>query len=597
MHLGKEYYLLLGLLALCLSYVMFTGQQYFSALAMDGLFLLAIIAVAAFLIPYLDHHIEKKPSVFFFMLVLTVVIAVLEYSYLLLYPGVITAIGFEAVLLAVSVSLSIAALHHLAKRLEKTDGLRCALYAIAALALVALAAYSVMYVSTGIQWNGVDEVAFNYYAGYLLLHGQNPYTASMAPILAEYNIVPTVQLNGQYETAYDYPALSFLAFLPIPLLGIKNMLSFTYVTIFLTLVSGFIIYRRSGLDRKALIPLAGWFVATFSLVGVGSQYLAIPIFLLLAYLLRQRAWLSGVMLGLAASTLQLAWFALPFFYVLAFKEHGKRHALYGIAATAAVFLAINGYFMLASPASISNIFSLFGLSKLVLYGTNIMQIISYYALPYWYSAFISVMCYSFVLALYFFYTKTLKPLLAIVPMMIFFLSWRNITIYGLPFIAILLAVYFWKDDHACRDMISSKYPMLCAVVALVAIGVTTAIFAHQSYLESSKGLHITAATPIISVQSGYYGEQFGLLGIKVTLNDTLRTAGNVSFYVVSRDPANAQYLLADEFNASGYGTVSNYTLNYSLGLVGSQTSLVIFAFNKDYITSKTLNLTTLYQLP
>jgi len=33
-----------------------------------------------------------------------------------------------------------------------------------------------------VPWNGVDELAANYYSAYLTLHGINPYISSMQPI-------------------------------------------------------------------------------------------------------------------------------------------------------------------------------------------------------------------------------------------------------------------------------------------------------------------------------------------------------------------------------------------------------------------------------
>src|SRR4029077_15454066 len=101
---------------------------------------------------------------------------------------------------------------------------------------------------------------------------------------------------------------------------------------------------------------------------------------------------SAIFIGLAASTIQLSWFALPFLYILILREHGGKVLLKSIAISGVTFLLVNLYFIILSPFStIGNIFALFGLTKLPFYGANIMQFfVAFYPVPYWYSVFVSV---------------------------------------------------------------------------------------------------------------------------------------------------------------------------------------------------------------
>ena len=86
-------------------------------------------------------------------------------------------------------------------------------------------------------------------------------------------------------------------------------------------------------------------------------------------------------------------------------------------------MAIGCYFIIISPrAFVDGIFGIFGLGKLSLYGPNVMQLFeSYYYVAGWYPAAISAITLLTALVLYYFYTKTLKPLVAVLPAMIFFL--------------------------------------------------------------------------------------------------------------------------------------------------------------------------------
>lgn len=592
--LVKHWYLLLGLFALCISYVMFTGEQYFSIAAMVVLFILAIIAALLFLLPHLYPRKSENPKIFFSFLIAIIILTVYEYAFNLVPGQALLQIGYELMLLLIATGISIYGIYKLPGLLGKRSGAKRAVYAFLCLAAISFLAYAVMYIINTVQWQGVDEVAFNYYAAQLLVNGQNPYSVSMLPILSQYHVQPTVLLNGGYELSYDYPALSFMAFFFLPLLGITNFLSFTYLTILFTVIAAFVLYERSERSKNLLIPLAGWFVATYALVGVASQYLAVPIFMLFAYLYRSRPLVCGVLLGLGASTIQLTWFALPFFFVLSYREKGVNAMLQSALAAAAVFAIVNVPFVISDPSAASNIFGLFGLNKLPFYGTNIMQfIVAWYPLPYWYSVFISGAALATTLALYFFYTKTLKPLIAIVPMMIFFLSWRNITIYGLPFIAILLAVYFWRDHHDYNDLIKNTSPILYSLAGLVIASVVVAMAAHQSYIDS-QSLQISKIVPVISVQSGYSGQSFGLIGLRAVVNSTFDTQENVSFLVVSRGPNNEQYFLSGMLNkTSAPHSMENYTVGYGLPLINSNTQIEVFAFSQDYIASRAVNFSSL----
>ncbi|MDE1825906.1 MAG: hypothetical protein KGH61_05345 [Candidatus Micrarchaeota archaeon] len=588
----KEYYIALGIIALCLSYIFFTNQQYLSIFGMAGIFALAVLAAFLFVIPSIyPRMIEKQVYLYASTLVL-VSLGAYEYLFDLLPLGTFGTILHVSALIGIATIISVAGIYLIARWAYKQKGAKSQLVVFAGLVVVALLAYSVMYVVNHVQWNGVDEVGYNYYAAYLLVHGQNPYGVSMEPILAQRGIFPTVQLNGTYEFRYDYPALSFLAYLPIPLLGITSFFSFIFLVVLFTIIASYIVYCKSSGEKRILIPLAVWIVVSYALIGVATQYLAVSILLLLAYLYRSRPLVSGLALGLSASTIQLVWFALPFFYVLTYRKRGSKGMLAQVLATLAVFILINVYFLVSYPGAIRNIFDIFGLGSLTTYGSNIMQFaVAFYQLPAWYSAFISIISFAVLLSLYYVYTSTLRPIFVVVPMMIFFLSWRNISIYGLPFIPILLAVYASREKEP-KDIVRGRLPIAICLAALVAIGMAVAILAHQAYA-SQPGIRIGSVLPILSVQQGYSGMQFSMIGLRILVNNTSSDNEPISFYIVSRSPNNSEYILRSTLNESMAHSISNYTVDFQLALVDNSTRIFVEAFSPDYTASKALNLMNL----
>jgi uncharacterized membrane protein len=592
---------------LSLSYVLFTNQQYFSIASMIITLAIAAAAFAVFLFAYgytssgsLHPSIKTDRKIVLLLIVITAFV-IFEIAFNGL--GTLTLGQLLPVLLLVfgGVGISIAGIYLLKRLTKNLSSYKLCIAVIIGAAIITAFAYGVMYGIRTVSWNGIDELAFDYYASYLFVHGTNPYTVSMQPILQQRNIFPTVQLNGTFEYAYDYPTLSFLPYSFMPLLGISDFLVFVVFAVFCSILAAFAVYRKSGYNNLALIPLAVWLVASYTLIGVSNQYLAVSVILLFAYLERKRPLLLGLLLGIAASIIQLVWFAIPFFFVLSLRENGSEHMLKCIGAAAAAFIIINSYFIIISPLIFAkNIFEVFGLTKLVFYGPNIVQLlVSHYPIASWYSAAISVITLLAALVLYYFYTKTLKPMIAVLPAMIFFLSWRNISIYGLPFIPIILAIYYVHDkdtEHKLVDLIKSKRQLIYSVAILTVLFVAMAVYSHATYTKKDL-LKVNTITPILYGQAGFTGP-FSLGGIRVNVVNNGNAIEPISFYVVSRNPSGQDYILSQSMNATMGppillpGTSYNYTLPYQLPLVNNNTKIYIFAFSPDYVAAKeyTINL-------
>ena len=217
---------------------------------------------------------------------------------------------------------------------------------------------------------GTDEVAFDQYAAELLRHGANPYTHSLLPALQRFLVPPiyhTYLLSGGEVSRFSYPALSFLAYIPALLLGVRQQAAvFTDIAAW---AAAFLFLWRllpAGLGWAAAL-LLGFLTYVNFVVGGVTDALFMP-FLFLALWRWDRyhdpeepgvaRWLSPVALGLAAAVKQTPWFIVPFLLVGLAHEGRARGgrawltlpARY-LAVAAIPFAAVNLPFVVVNPAA------------------------------------------------------------------------------------------------------------------------------------------------------------------------------------------------------------------------------------------------------
>lgn len=589
--------LMLGLVDLSFSYAyfLFTNQQYFSIVAMAFILILALLSAVLFVVPF---YYRKNGKMLKRLLLASLIISIP----IIAYEHFFSNISFNATSAAIAgiAVASIAALISLLGIIAAGHALRSSnmrRYAVTLIAIIVSASFS-FFVMKGLasaKWNAVDEVAYNYYAASLFVNGSNPYAVSMQPILAARGISPTVLLNGTYEYSYDYPALSFLAFTPIPLLGIRALFIFVFVLVLISTVSGFLVYYNAGFNRNVLPPILLWLSISFALIGevngVSIHYLAIALFLLLAYVFRRRHLLSGVFLGLAASTIQIAWLAIPFFYALALRSYGSKAFYQTLVATISVFFAINGYFMVSSPSFMTNVFGLLLFNQAAPFGPNIMQFLMvFYPVTLWYPAFVSAIALLSLLCLFYAYTRSLLPLISVAPSAVLFLTWHNIAFYTLPYFPLLLAVCYDEKAAVKAGLLRDKKPLLYVSLGIILIAMIACVYSHGIYVHSENRIAINNVEPIIRVTYGANGYQFGLEGFN--LNFTYYGGGNgtVSFYLVGRNPTFTGYVLGSAVHSFEPGVAYDYNLGYTIPYINNSTKLMLFLFDKNYIVSREINL-------
>jgi uncharacterized membrane protein len=584
-----------------ISYFLFTGQQYFSAITLFMIIIVALSSSVVFVLAYrysssgrLVSNVWVDRQIIIFLAVISILAIYVAY-YDAAGPAIYNSIPIILLLVSIGVLVSILGIYAIRKITKNMRSYALWLAVVLCSLVIASAAYATMYSLRHVNWGGIDELAFNYYASYLFVHGTNPYVASMQQILQQRNIYPTVQLNGTFEYAYDYPALSFVPYVFMPLFKVTNFFTFILMVIFLTVIMAYYIYRKSEFNKLVLLPIGVWLFVTYTLVGTVNQYLAVSVLFLIAYVERKRVVVSGILLGLAASIIQLVWFAIPFLYILLYRENGGKNLVKCIGATLLAFAIVNSYFLIISPkVFINNVFLVFGLNKLVFFGPNIMQfLVAFYPVAQWYSATISIVALLAFLALFYIYTDTLKPFIAVVPIMIFFLAWRNISIYGIPFIPVIIAIYYVNEKDKVADLLRDRRPILYSVAALAVVFAVLAVIAHGQYVKADE-LRIGTITPIIYGQQGpiVNGQStivgpYSLGGLRINVKNNANYTQPVSFYVISRNPNNYDYILSSQLNMTIPARAStNYTLQYRLPAVSNGTKLYIFAFSQYYTTSR-----------
>ena len=195
-----------GIANLCLAYVLFTYQQLFSPYAMLAILILPVLSLLLFLF---SDTLSKKPLYLVLAISLVVIISLFSLAYIHAAPNAYLNVARVFLLVTLASSISLLFIYFAGKVHAGRFGFGI-LYTLLLIILGSALAYISMYGFSNIQWNGVDELAANYYSAYLTLHGVNPYTSSMQPIYNARHVFPTVLLNGSYEDFYAYPALSFL---------------------------------------------------------------------------------------------------------------------------------------------------------------------------------------------------------------------------------------------------------------------------------------------------------------------------------------------------------------------------------------------------
>ena len=143
--------------------------------------------------------------------------------------------------------------------------------------------------------------------------------------------------NVEFEERLSYPALSVVLIAPWVALGWDSNVLYLLC---LLAAMGLVLVRCPPGSRPFV--LTGLFAAAsleaFTVGGSADLLYALP--LVAAWLWRERGW-SGLLLGIAIATKQIAWFFIPFYLIAVLARQGARTAVRRGAEAAAVFIVAN----------------------------------------------------------------------------------------------------------------------------------------------------------------------------------------------------------------------------------------------------------------
>lgn len=154
-----------------------------------------------------------------------------------------------------------------------------------------------------------------------------------------------VGTNEEFVWRPSYPALSFLLIVPAVAVGLDT----NYLYVGCLLVAMILVTARAPRTLRpffltALLGAAS--LAAFTVGGSSDLLYALP--LVVAWMYRDRKW-SGVPLGIALATKQIAWFFAPFWLIAVVTEKGWRAAGRDLGVAAAIFAATNLPFVIHDP--------------------------------------------------------------------------------------------------------------------------------------------------------------------------------------------------------------------------------------------------------
>ncbi|HEY8685697.1 MAG TPA: hypothetical protein VIO57_08840 [Chloroflexota bacterium] len=271
--------------------------------------------------------------------------------------------------------------------------IRRGLCCVALIGLTVLAGIGVTNAVSGVQAMAVgapysnDGAVMDYYAAVQVSHGRNPYfktnivaalasmnarSTTVTPLMdgqfrgssaypsddavqqvflnvLKYRSRPGVPVPNEFESKYNYPAGSFLFIMPFVWMGLHDM-RFLYALAVLGM--GVYLWKRMPRSLRWLAPLIVLADVPLLILSRGGQPDPLyGLFLMLGFAEWGRSRTSPILMGLAAATKQLAWFFLPFYVILIVRRFGPREALRRTGIIAAVYLLLNGFFIVKSPGA------------------------------------------------------------------------------------------------------------------------------------------------------------------------------------------------------------------------------------------------------
>jgi hypothetical protein len=337
-----------------------------------------------------------------------------------------------------------------------------------------------------------DGTVLDTNAAVTLLHGENPYAN---PNLGNLNLMHDVPshaewttplrqgvfagrleypnndelkaalLNGlktthaqEFETKVSYPALSFISLIPFALLNHFNVLPL-YILCHLLLIFAAWKYARPELRPWILLLSFANVSAWTTTVGETLDMLYICL-LTLAWLTSHRRGLSLTLLGLAIASKQTAWFFVPFYAIMIYRQYSVKESLVRVVAASSIGLAINLPFILWGPNDwLAGVMAPLA-DPMFPMGTGLIALNTGHVLPYLPAQAYQILEYTaYVLSLtyYWFRCRRAPEAAMLLAVLFLFFAWRSLPSYfycsAFPLLALMLKnpIFHQTDQNIAVD--------------------------------------------------------------------------------------------------------------------------------------------------
>jgi hypothetical protein len=227
---------------------------------------------------------------------------------------------------------------------------------------------------------GSDDMYYNHYNAWLILQGQNPYVgerlaaalryfgtmaytplargrfadvlhypsrAELDAVISQFLADPSkIPAEVDPSTTHSYPAGAFLVNLPAVWAGVPSIAITQLLLLLLLLI---LICRAAPPLWQPIVLVLLLSLADGSRQAAGGDFEIWPLALMsVAWICRDRSWISALLVGGACAIKQTAWLAAPFYFIWVWHRYGLREAGRRVAVSLAAFLAINLPWIVAS---------------------------------------------------------------------------------------------------------------------------------------------------------------------------------------------------------------------------------------------------------
>lgn len=207
-----------------------------------------------------------------------------------------------------------------------------------------------------IQGGKTDSYVLQYESAKALINGKNPYELDFAdrirkdvPVYFRTYIYDGSDILGEV-TRLDYPAFSFLWYLPSALMGVEGV----WQDLFVLVLLGVLLFIATPRESKYFVPFM--FVVSWDYLFYTVGYITDVawVFLLVLTLISSSLTLSAIALGLAMSYKAEAILFATFFLIYVYRTQGIEKLKRFTRDIAITVLAVNAPFVLPDPSTFLN---------------------------------------------------------------------------------------------------------------------------------------------------------------------------------------------------------------------------------------------------